>query len=40
VKNTNIQTQSKAKPNKKPVFGDPALELVYRSWQRNREDGP
>jgi hypothetical protein len=40
VKNTNIQTQSKAKPNKKPVFGDPALELVYRSWQRNRERAP
>jgi hypothetical protein len=40
VKNTNIQTQSKAKPNKKPVFGDPALELVYRSWQRNREEAP
>ena len=28
------------KPNKKPVFGDPALELVYRSWQRNRETAP
>jgi hypothetical protein len=28
------------KPNKKPVFGDPALELVYRSWQRNREGAP
>jgi hypothetical protein len=40
VKNTNIQTPSKAKPNKKPVFGDPALELVYRSWQRNREGAP
>jgi hypothetical protein len=40
VKNTNIQTPSKAKPNKKPVFGDPALELVYRSWQRNRERAP
>jgi hypothetical protein len=40
VKNTNIQTPSKAKPNKKPVFGDPALELVYRSWQRNRETAP
>jgi hypothetical protein len=40
VKNTNIQTQSKAKPNRKPVFGDPALELVYRSWQRNREEAP
>jgi len=40
VKNTNIQTQSKAKPNRKPVFGDPALELVYRSWQRNREGAP
>ncbi len=40
MKNTNIQTQSKAKPNKKPVFGDPALELVYRSWQRNRERAP
>jgi hypothetical protein len=40
VKNTNIQTQSKAKPNRKPVFGDPALELVYRSWQRNRERAP
>jgi len=40
VKNTNIQTQSKAKLNKKPVFGDPALELVYRSWQRNRERAP
>jgi hypothetical protein len=40
VKNTNIQTQSKAKPNRKPVFGDPALELVYRSWQRNRETAP
>jgi hypothetical protein len=40
VKNTNIQTPSKAKPNRKPVFGDPALELVYRSWQRNRERAP
>jgi hypothetical protein len=40
VKNTKIQTQSKAKPNRKPVFGDPALELVYRSWQRNRERAP
>jgi hypothetical protein len=40
VKNTNIQTPSKAKPNRKPVFGDPALELVYRSWQRNREGAP
>jgi hypothetical protein len=40
VKNTNIQTQSKAKPNRKPVFGDPALELVYRSWQGNREGAP
>jgi hypothetical protein len=30
----------KTKPNKKPVFGDPALELVYRSWQRNRERAP
>jgi hypothetical protein len=40
VKNTNIQTQGKAKPNRKPVFGDPALELVYRSWQRNREGAP
>jgi hypothetical protein len=40
VKNTNIQTPSKAKPNRKPVFGDPALELVYRSWQRNRETAP
>jgi hypothetical protein len=30
----------KTKPNKKPVFGDPALELVYRSWQRNREGAP
>jgi hypothetical protein len=40
VKNTNIQTQGKAKPNRKPVFGDPALELVYRSWQRNRERAP
>ena len=30
----------KTKPNKKPVFGDPALELVYRSWQRNRESAP
>jgi hypothetical protein len=30
----------KTKPNKKPVFGDPALELVYRSWQRNRETTP
>jgi hypothetical protein len=40
VKNTNIQTPSKAKPNRKPVFGDPALELVYRSWQRNRERVP
>jgi hypothetical protein len=40
VKNTNIQTQSKAKPNRKPVFGDPALELVYRSWQGNRERAP
>jgi len=40
VKNTNIQPQSKAKPNRKPVFGDPALELVYRSWQRNRERAP
>jgi hypothetical protein len=40
VKNTNIRTPSKAKPNRKPVFGDPALELVYRSWQRNRERAP
>jgi hypothetical protein len=40
VKSTNIQTPSKAKPNRKPVFGDPALELVYRSWQRNRERAP
>ena len=40
MKNTNIQTPSKAKPNRKPVFGDPALELVYRSWQRNREGAP
>jgi hypothetical protein len=40
VKNTNIQTPSKAKPNRKPVFGDPALELVYRSWQSNRERAP
>ena len=30
----------KTKPNKKPVFGDQALELVYRSWQRNRERAP
>jgi hypothetical protein len=30
----------KTKPNRKPVFGDPALELVYRSWQRNRERAP
>jgi hypothetical protein len=30
----------KTKPNKEPVFGDPALELVYRSWQRNRERAP
>jgi hypothetical protein len=30
----------KTKLNKKPVFGDPALELVYRSWQRNRERAP
>ena len=40
MKSTNIQTQSKAKPDRKPVFGDPALELVYRSWQRNRETAP
>jgi len=30
----------KTKTNKKPVFGDPALDLVYRSWQRNRETVP
>jgi hypothetical protein len=32
----------KTKPNKpsKPAFSDPALDLVYRSWQRNREGAP
>ena len=26
--------------SKKPAFADPALEVLYRSWRRNRERNP
>ena len=37
------QTKKPQNPNskaQKPAFADPALEVLYRSWQRNRGRNP